>query len=600
MQAILNPIKAVLNFVVGLLGGPSMLKFLFRRLISALPVLFAVMAVTFGLSQALPGGPFDAVNQREMPEHIKRQLEQRYGLNKPVFFNGLGDGKAPDTAWGKQYAIVAGYELAFEADDEGKPILDDEGRVVFVDPPTPLLYATDENGNIRLKDGELPQLYVPKDNLPYDKSVLDYIDMENGQRVFRNEPSTNYVTTVTYPELDNTGFSIFREYTLVRWDNDKRDYIEYQEKPYTAWAKENEEYALDIAHTSYLLTASFAGLPTSNLMVTSEYSVTPSISYSVDFLESYVEDCQLYGNFPGWSIIAKRDKCEAIGGSGTGEDSRIFSEVTTVWQIDMLDTQFWGYMWNILQLDFGPSLNIARINENVMVMDEIERRLPVSMQLGLIAVAFGFTLGVPLGVLAALYHNKPIDYIATFFAVMGQSVPSMVLGPIMIIIFAVELDILPEPNKLVWQGSLFNRLTDPEFLGVLVMPVLALGTGMSAGIARLTRASLLQVMREDYIRTARAKGLRERTVIYLHALKNSLIPVATILGPLLAGVLTGTFIVELIFLIPGLGDAFVVSVASRDYTTIMAVTLLYSSFLIAGNILVDVIYTWLDPRIRFD
>ncbi|KAB2860347.1 MAG: ABC transporter permease, partial [Anaerolineae bacterium] len=117
---------------------------------------------------------------------------------------------------------------------------------------------------------------------------------------------------------------------------------------------------------------------------------------------------------------------------------------------------------------------------------------------------------------------------------------------------------------------------------------------------RLTRASLLQVLGEDYIRTARAKGLRERAVIYIHALKNSLIPVATILGPLLAGVLTGTFVIERIFVIPGLGESFVDSVSARDYTTIMALTTLYSVFLIFGNIMVDIIYTWLDPRIRFD
>jgi len=213
-------------------------------------------------------------------------------------------------------------------------------------------------------------------------------------------------------------------------------------------------------------------------------------------------------------------------------------------------------------------------------------------------VILGFALGIPLGVLAAIYHNKAIDYAAMFFAVLGQATPSLVIAPILIIIFAVELQWVPViDQRNQWQAG-------PEFslyyLQILALPVITLATGMSAGIARLTRASLLQVLNEDYVRTARAKGLRERVVIYVHALKNALIPVATIIGPLLAGVLTGTFIVELIFTIPGLGKVFVDSVTARDYTMIMGVSLLYSVFLILGNILVDIMYTWLDPRIRFD
>lgn len=261
----------------------------------------------------------------------------------------------------------------------------------------------------------------------------------------------------------------------------------------------------------------------------------------------------------------------------------------------------------ISQLRIEPFHLIARNSSKLAACttsiqdDEIEERLPVSMQVGLVAVAFGFLFGIPLGVMAAIYHNSPIDYGATLLAVLGQSVPNIVLAPILIIIFTVQLDMLPDPNPLAWkEGTFLSRFTDAEFWGVLILPVVTLGTGMTAGIARLTRASLLQVLNEDYIRTARAKGLRERTVIYLHALKNSLIPVATILGPLLAAVLTGAFIVELIFLIPGLGDAFLTGVTARDYTTIMAVTLLFSTFLILGNILVDILYTWLDPRIRFD
>ena len=263
--------------------------------------------------------------------------------------------------------------------------------------------------------------------------------------------------------------------------------------------------------------------------------------------------------------------------------------------------QFVIYVGSLVKLDFGPSLGRSTLGEPVSEI--ISRGLPVSMQVGVFSVILGFSLGIPLGVLAAIYHNTAIDYSATFLAVLGTSIPNLVLGPLLIIIFAVSLDWLPVADvNGIWRSTINNPavMFTWDYISLAILPVFALGTGMVAGIARLTRASLLQVMREDYIRTARAKGLKERVVIYGHALKNALIPVATILGPLLAAVLTGSFIIERIFNIPGIGDEFVNSVSSRDYNLLVGVTIVYSTFLIAGNILVDVMYTWLDPRIRFD
>ncbi len=175
--------------------------------------------------------------------------------------------------------------------------------------------------------------------------------------------------------------------------------------------------------------------------------------------------------------------------------------------------------------------------------------------------------------------------------------PTFVLGPILILIFVNQLHWFPSPDPRVWINPDWLSW---NYVGRVILPLFTLGTGVSAGLARLTRASLLQVMQDDYIRTARAKGLRERSVIYIHALKNALIPVATVFGPLLAGVVLGSFFVENIFAIPGLGDSFISSVAERDYNLLTGEAILYSSFLILGNILVDVMYTWLDPRIRFD
>jgi len=262
---------------------------------------------------------------------------------------------------------------------------------------------------------------------------------------------------------------------------------------------------------------------------------------------------------------------------------------------DLFQSQFGNYLFNLLRLDFGPSLSPN--SRGRPISDIISDKLPISIALGAMAVTTALLIGVPLGVLAAVHHNRPVDQAAMFFAIVGRAVPNIILGPVLIILFAVKLKLFPVVNPYVWISGPQAGLS--EYISTAFLPVITLGLGMSAAIARLTRASLLQVLNEDYIRTARAKGLRERSVVYGHALRNSLLPVITILGPLLAAVLTGTFVVELVFAIPGLGDTFVVSVTTRDYNLLVGVTVLYSVFLVALNALVDVVYTWLDPRIRF-
>jgi oligopeptide transport system permease protein len=185
---------------------------------------------------------------------------------------------------------------------------------------------------------------------------------------------------------------------------------------------------------------------------------------------------------------------------------------------------------------------------------------------------------------------------------LGVSIPNLVLGPILILVFGVRLGWFP---IAFWGANppftlYFLPPLTADFWSHAVLPVFALGTGVSAAIARLTRAGLLEVLSEDYIRTARAKGLREQAVVFVHALKNSMIPVATVLGPLLAAALTGSLVVEQIFAINGMGRRFIQSVTSREYFLITSLTLIYSVLLIAGNIMVDVMYAWLDPRIRYD
>ena len=255
----------------------------------------------------------------------------------------------------------------------------------------------------------------------------------------------------------------------------------------------------------------------------------------------------------------------------------------------------------VIRGDFGPSYHFR----GQTVGDIIAITLPVSAQLGFMSLLLAVIIGVPIGIIAALNQNSWLDYASTFGAVVFLSIPNMVLAPLLIWIFALILGWFPvagwgaKPPYLLGFLPQISQL-NKEYFARAAMPVFALGTAYAAGIARLTRASLLQVIGEDYIRTARAKGLRERVVIIIHALKNSLIPVVTVLGPYFALLVTGTFIVEQIFGINGMGKHFVTSVGNRDYQVITGVTLIYGVLLVAANLLVDITYAWLDPRIRYD
>ena len=261
--------------------------------------------------------------------------------------------------------------------------------------------------------------------------------------------------------------------------------------------------------------------------------------------------------------------------------------------------QFTAYIGNLLRGDLGPLFR----NRTQSVNDIVKQTFPVSLQLGLMAVFLGFSIGIPAGIIAALKHNTPVDYSATFLAVLAASIPNLVLAPVLILIFGVYLGWFPiafwgaEPP---WVLGIFPRGPYGPFFHHAALPVFALGTAYAAGIARLTRAGLLDVLSADYIRTARSKGLRERVIIIVHALKNSLIPVATLLGPLLAGAVTGSLIVEQIFALNGMGRKFVESVGQREYFLLTGLTLIYGVLLIAGNLFVDILYAWLDPRIRYN
>ncbi len=242
--------------------------------------------------------------------------------------------------------------------------------------------------------------------------------------------------------------------------------------------------------------------------------------------------------------------------------------------------QYFRYMGNALRGDFGPSY----VYKDRSVNDIVRGGFPVSAVLGLLGLVVALAIGIPLGITSALRQNTAVDYFSMVFALGGVSVPAMTMGPLLIWIFALKAGILPVARWGTWQQA--------------ILPAFTLGIGSAAILARLTRASMLQVLREDYIRTARAKGVPERRVMIRHALRNALIPVVTVLGPMAAGLVTGSLVVERIFAVPGLGKYYVDAVTARDYPVIMGTTLLYAVLLVIANLMVDITYTWIDPRIK--
>ncbi|NQX57668.1 ABC transporter permease [Paenibacillus qinlingensis] len=242
--------------------------------------------------------------------------------------------------------------------------------------------------------------------------------------------------------------------------------------------------------------------------------------------------------------------------------------------------QYLTFMNNIIHGDLGASFQFPAHK----VTDIIKQAFPSSLELGLISIVIAIVVGLTLGIIAALKHNKVGDYTAMFIAILGVSIPSFVLGPMLSYYVGVKWGILPAG---LWKG--------PEYK---VLPAIALSFGTIAILARLMRTSMLDVLNQDYIKTAKSKGLSTLTVVVKHTIRNAILPVITIIGPIFVNVITGTLVVEQIFSVPGLGKHFVSSVYSNDYTMISGLTIFYSAILIVVIFITDVVYGLVDPRIR--
>jgi len=242
--------------------------------------------------------------------------------------------------------------------------------------------------------------------------------------------------------------------------------------------------------------------------------------------------------------------------------------------------QYARYLAGIAQGDFGPSYRYLDRGVAEIIADT----LPTSALLGILAIAFAILISFPLGLLAAYYKNSLIDRVCLLFATLGISLPNFLLGALLIWTVALQLGWLQAARWDQWSSA--------------ILPMITLGAAPAAYLAALLRSTLIDTFGEDFIRTARAKGLKESTVVVKHTLRNSLIPVLTVMGPVTAALLTGSFVVEYVFAIPGMGRFFINAVTDRDYPLIMGVTLVYTAVLVCANFLVDMLYGYVDPRIR--
>jgi ABC-type dipeptide/oligopeptide/nickel transport system permease component len=259
----------------------------------------------------------------------------------------------------------------------------------------------------------------------------------------------------------------------------------------------------------------------------------------------------------------------------------VFENLKAHFNLDKpLYIQYFLYLKSVLQFDFGPSMKSSVMDVN----DYILNGFPVSLHLGAQALVIAVTFGLILGVIASLNHNKWPDYFAMVLAIVGISVPSFILATILINYFAVEWGLLPVATWKSWSHT--------------ILPSISLAMMPMAYIARLMRSSMLEVLAQDYIKTARSKGLSKSVVIIKHAIRNAILPVVTVLGIITANLVTGSFIIESIFGIPGMGEMFVKGIFNRDYPVILGSTIFYSAILIFLILVVDIAYTFIDPRIK--
>lgn len=277
----------------------------------------------------------------------------------------------------------------------------------------------------------------------------------------------------------------------------------------------------------------------------------------------------------------------APGSPFTGERSlppEVLANIEAKYHLDEpLYSQYFRYLGQLAQGDFGPSFKYKDFSVN----DLVSQAFPVSLEIGIYAFILALILGVTAGVIAALKQNTAIDYTVMGFAMTGVVIPSFVIAPLLVLLFSLGLKLLPAGG---WNnGSVIN----------MVLPVSALAIAYTASIARITRGSMIEVLHSNFIRTARAKGLPLRRIVLRHALKPAMLPVLSYLGPAFVGIITGSIVIETIFGLPGIGRLFVNGALNRDYSMVLSLTILVGTLTILFNAIVDILYAFIDPKIRY-
>tara|TARA_B100000378_G_scaffold185846_1_gene150653 strand:- start:57 stop:983 length:927 start_codon:yes stop_codon:yes gene_type:complete len=279
----------------------------------------------------------------------------------------------------------------------------------------------------------------------------------------------------------------------------------------------------------------------------------------------------------------------APGGPFTSEKplpEQVLKNINEKYGLDQpMYKQMFNYVWGIItNFDFGPSFRYKDRSVN----DIIAQGFPVTLKYGSWSFFFAVIIGISLGVVAAIRQNSYLDYFSVGFSISAQVLPNFVMAPILVLIFTLYLGWLPGGG---WEGGKIQ---------FVIMPVIALSTSYLASIARLTRSSMLEVLNSDFIRTAKAKGLPQYKIIFSHALKPTLLPVISYLGPAFVGMITGSVVVDMYFSTGGIGVLFVNGALNRDYSTIMGITILVGCLTVTFNLLVDILYAWIDPKIRYE
>jgi peptide/nickel transport system permease protein len=277
-----------------------------------------------------------------------------------------------------------------------------------------------------------------------------------------------------------------------------------------------------------------------------------------------------------------------IGGEVRFTEEQLANERARLGTDRAIFEQYGDWVWDLLRLDFGVSMYY-----DTPISDDLKERFLVTLELTILALVMAIALAVPLGVISAVYQDRPADYLARVLAIAGVAMPTFWTGILLIYVLILLFNWLPPLGyETLWEDPLAN-------LQQLIFPAIALGFYDMALVARVTRSAMLEVLREDYIRTARSKGLREGSVITRHALKNAFLPILTISGWQFGRLLAGTVIIETIFLVPGMGKLLVDGIFHRDYTMLQAIVMVIAVVVLLLNLLIDLIYGWLDPRIRY-